>query len=61
MIDKDGQFLSHIVTDLKKMDAPLSLSYDAYTHRLWVGSWDSKLCVYKYMARQGALTGKAKS
>nr|XP_034321037.1 uncharacterized protein LOC117687863 [Crassostrea gigas]XP_034321038.1 uncharacterized protein LOC117687863 [Crassostrea gigas]XP_034321039.1 uncharacterized protein LOC117687863 [Crassostrea gigas] len=61
MIDKDGQFLSHIVTDSKKMDAPLSLSYDAYTHRLWVGSWDSKLCVYKYMTRQGALTGKAKS
>lgn len=61
MIDKNGQFLSHLLTYSKKMGEPQSLSYDANTHRLWVGSWDSKLCVYKYMARQGALTGKAKS
>ncbi|XP_065945005.1 uncharacterized protein [Magallana gigas] len=56
IIDKDGQFLSNLLINSKKMGEPLSLSYDVNTHRLWVGSWDSKLCVFKYITRQGDLT-----
>ncbi|XP_065932107.1 uncharacterized protein [Magallana gigas] len=57
MINKDGQFLSHLLTDSQEMGIPLSLSYDVNTHRLWVGSWDNnKVCVYRYITRQDALT-----
>uniref|UniRef100_A0A8W8NUN6 Uncharacterized protein n=1 Tax=Magallana gigas TaxID=29159 RepID=A0A8W8NUN6_MAGGI len=39
------------------MGRPWSLSYDVNTHRLWVGSWDNnKVCVYRYITRQDALT-----
>lgn len=62
MIDKDGQFLSHLLTESQEMGRPCSLSYDVNTHRLWVGSWDNnKVCVYRYITRQDALTGKSES
>uniref|UniRef100_A0A8W8M5U7 Uncharacterized protein n=1 Tax=Magallana gigas TaxID=29159 RepID=A0A8W8M5U7_MAGGI len=38
MLDKDGQFLSHLLTASQEMGGPWSLSYDVNTHRLWVGS-----------------------
>nr|XP_034309426.1 uncharacterized protein LOC117683722 [Crassostrea gigas] len=57
MLDKDGQFLSHLLTEPQEMGEPYSLSYDVNTHRLWVGSWDNnKVCVYRYITRQDALT-----
>ncbi|XP_052680950.1 uncharacterized protein LOC128161660 [Crassostrea angulata] len=57
MIDKDGQFLSHLLTKSQEMDEPRSLSYDVNTHRLWVGSgYNNKVCVYRYITRQDALT-----
>nr|XP_034319707.1 uncharacterized protein LOC105324223 isoform X3 [Crassostrea gigas]XP_034319708.1 uncharacterized protein LOC105324223 isoform X3 [Crassostrea gigas] len=57
MINKDGQFLSHLLTKSQEMGRPWSLSYDVNTHRLWVGSWDNnKVCVYRYITRQDALT-----
>nr|XP_034321345.1 uncharacterized protein LOC117687955 isoform X1 [Crassostrea gigas]XP_034321346.1 uncharacterized protein LOC117687955 isoform X1 [Crassostrea gigas] len=57
MINKDGQFLSHLLTKSKEMRGPQSLSYDVNTHRLWVGSWfNNKVCVYRYITRQDALT-----
>ncbi|XP_052681676.1 uncharacterized protein LOC128162486 [Crassostrea angulata] len=57
MLDKDGQFLSHLLTESQEMGVPCSLSYDVSTHRLWVGSWDNnKVCVYRYITRQDALT-----
>ncbi|XP_052690732.1 uncharacterized protein LOC128168603 [Crassostrea angulata] len=59
MLDKDGQFLSHLLTKSQEMAEPWSLSYDVNTHRLWVGSgpwWDNKVCVYRYITRQDALT-----
>nr|XP_034310410.1 uncharacterized protein LOC105324563 isoform X1 [Crassostrea gigas]XP_034310411.1 uncharacterized protein LOC105324563 isoform X1 [Crassostrea gigas]XP_034310412.1 uncharacterized protein LOC105324563 isoform X1 [Crassostrea gigas]XP_034310413.1 uncharacterized protein LOC105324563 isoform X1 [Crassostrea gigas]XP_034310414.1 uncharacterized protein LOC105324563 isoform X1 [Crassostrea gigas]XP_034310415.1 uncharacterized protein LOC105324563 isoform X1 [Crassostrea gigas]XP_034310416.1 un len=55
MLDKDGQFLSHLLTKSQEMHEPWSLSYDVNTHRLWVGSWD-KVFVYRYITRQDALT-----
>nr|XP_034321337.1 uncharacterized protein LOC105327231 [Crassostrea gigas]XP_034321338.1 uncharacterized protein LOC105327231 [Crassostrea gigas]XP_034321339.1 uncharacterized protein LOC105327231 [Crassostrea gigas]XP_034321340.1 uncharacterized protein LOC105327231 [Crassostrea gigas]XP_034321341.1 uncharacterized protein LOC105327231 [Crassostrea gigas]XP_034321342.1 uncharacterized protein LOC105327231 [Crassostrea gigas]XP_034321343.1 uncharacterized protein LOC105327231 [Crassostrea gigas]XP_03432134 len=58
MINKDGQFLSHLLTESQEMGRPWSLSYDVNTHRLWVGSGslDNKVCVYRYITRQDALT-----
>ncbi|XP_065932418.1 uncharacterized protein [Magallana gigas] len=56
MLDKDGQFLSHLLTKSQEMGVPYGLSYDVNTHRLWVGSWYKKVCVYRYITRQDALT-----
>ncbi|XP_052693118.1 uncharacterized protein LOC128171376 isoform X2 [Crassostrea angulata] len=57
MINKDGQFLSHLLTESQEMGEPRGLSYDVNTHRLWVGSWNNnKVCVYRYITRQDALT-----
>nr|XP_034319989.1 tripartite motif-containing protein 2-like [Crassostrea gigas] len=57
MINKDGQFLSHLLTKSQEMGSPWSLSYDVNTHRLWVGSLDNnKVCVYRYITRQDTLT-----
>eukprot|EP00105_Crassostrea_gigas_P046178 XP_019930326.1 PREDICTED: RING finger protein nhl-1 [Crassostrea gigas] len=58
MLDKDGQFLSHLLTKSQEMGVPWSLSYDVNTHRLWVGLWgnNNKVCVYSYIDTQDALT-----
>ncbi|XP_052694537.1 uncharacterized protein LOC128172868 [Crassostrea angulata] len=58
MLNKDGQFLSHLLTKSQEMGRPWSLRYDVNTHRLWVGSVDNnnKVCVYRYITRQDALT-----
>nr|XP_034309389.1 uncharacterized protein LOC105319963 [Crassostrea gigas] len=61
MLDKDGQFLSHLLTKSQEMGAPLSLSYDVNTHRLWVGAeYSNKVCVYRYITRQDALTDQSR-
>eukprot|EP00105_Crassostrea_gigas_P027125 XP_011448354.2 PREDICTED: uncharacterized protein LOC105342926 isoform X2 [Crassostrea gigas] len=57
MINKDGQFLSHLLTESQEMRGPCGLSYDVNTHRLWVGSqYNNKVRVYRYITRQDALT-----
>ncbi|XP_065937221.1 uncharacterized protein [Magallana gigas] len=56
MINKNGQFLSHLLTNSQEMGQPCGLSYDVNTHRLWVVSWDNKVCVYRYITRQDTLT-----
>uniref|UniRef100_K1QTF0 Uncharacterized protein n=1 Tax=Magallana gigas TaxID=29159 RepID=K1QTF0_MAGGI len=51
ILDKDGQFLSHLLKESENVD-PYSLCYDVNSHRLWVGSgsWDNnKVCVYRYI------------
>ncbi|XP_065939293.1 uncharacterized protein [Magallana gigas] len=58
MIDRDGQFLSHLLTKSQEMDGPQSLSYDVNIHRLWVGYNNNKVCVYSYIDTQDALTDK---
>ncbi|XP_061187362.1 uncharacterized protein LOC133195516 [Saccostrea echinata] len=53
LIDKDGQFLTLILTELQGIHRPGSLSYDDKTHALWVGSLNSKkMRVYRYIERQ---------
>lgn len=58
MLDKNGNFLSHLLIRPSGIFTPRSLSYDVNTHRLWVGSKvNSSVCVYRYISRQDALTG----
>lgn len=60
MIDKDGQFLSHLLIRPSGIFIPHSLSYDKNTHRLWVGSEDNNIeGVFKYITRQITVTGKS--
>uniref|UniRef100_K1PYF6 Uncharacterized protein n=1 Tax=Magallana gigas TaxID=29159 RepID=K1PYF6_MAGGI len=56
MLNKDGQFLSHLLTESQEMGRLRSLNYDVNTHRLWVGSYTNKVCVYRYIDRQDAPT-----
>ncbi|XP_065931668.1 uncharacterized protein [Magallana gigas] len=57
MLDRDGQFLSHLLIRPSGIFYPRSLSYDVNTHRLWVGSWDNNtVVIYRYITRQDALT-----
>lgn len=58
MLDMDGQFLSHLLTESQEIDAPFILSYDVNTHNLWVGSYNKKICVYKYLDQLRTLIGK---
>uniref|UniRef100_K1RFG2 B box-type domain-containing protein n=1 Tax=Magallana gigas TaxID=29159 RepID=K1RFG2_MAGGI len=58
MIDRNGQFLSHLLIRPSGVFSPHSLSYDVNTHRLWVGSFcNNKVLVYRYINRHDALTG----
>lgn len=54
MLDKDGRFLSHLLTRLDDdILQPWGLSYDTKTTFLWVGSaGDNTLCIYRYLTRQ---------
>ncbi|XP_065930607.1 uncharacterized protein [Magallana gigas] len=57
MIDKDGQFLSHLLIRPSGIFRPRGLSYDINTHRIWVGSLDNNtVVIYRYITRQDALT-----
>nr|XP_034320718.1 uncharacterized protein LOC105326507 isoform X1 [Crassostrea gigas]XP_034320719.1 uncharacterized protein LOC105326507 isoform X1 [Crassostrea gigas]XP_034320720.1 uncharacterized protein LOC105326507 isoform X1 [Crassostrea gigas] len=57
VINKDGQFLSRLLTISQEIVLPWGLSYDVNTHRLWVGSLiNNKVRVYRYITRQDALT-----
>ncbi|XP_052694642.1 uncharacterized protein LOC128172945 [Crassostrea angulata] len=56
MIDKDGQFLSHLLTRPSGIFTPQSLSYDVNTHRLLVGTgFNNTVVIYRYIIRQDAL------
>lgn len=46
---EDGNFLSHLLMRPPGIFYPYSLSYDAKTHRLLVGSWDM-ICLQVYNA-----------
>ena len=65
MLSKDGEFLKYLLTDQSSgIDyfVPFGLSYDFYTHCLWVGSrrWDedNMLSVYRHINRHPAILGK---
>eukprot|EP00105_Crassostrea_gigas_P042000 XP_019926148.1 PREDICTED: uncharacterized protein LOC109619741 [Crassostrea gigas] len=48
MLNKDGQFLTYLLTDSRDFGGPCSLRYDVFTEHLWVGSHSDKVAVYKY-------------
>lgn len=57
ILDKDGQFLLHLLE--KEIFEPWSLSYDVNSHRLWVGSrGENEIYVYSYFDLQDSQTGK---
>jgi hypothetical protein len=60
MIDKDGHFLSLLLTPQQHgIYEPHSLNYDDKTHLLWVGSLDNNTVhVYRYIQRRQSVTGK---
>jgi hypothetical protein len=59
MIDKDGHFLSMLLTEQHGIYWAYSLNYDDKTHLLWVGSLDNNtVCAYRYIQRRYSLTGK---
>nr|XP_022289267.1 uncharacterized protein LOC111101190 [Crassostrea virginica]XP_022289268.1 uncharacterized protein LOC111101190 [Crassostrea virginica]XP_022289269.1 uncharacterized protein LOC111101190 [Crassostrea virginica]XP_022289270.1 uncharacterized protein LOC111101190 [Crassostrea virginica]XP_022289271.1 uncharacterized protein LOC111101190 [Crassostrea virginica]XP_022289272.1 uncharacterized protein LOC111101190 [Crassostrea virginica] len=54
MLDRDGQFLSYVLTrQTPGMDyRPWSLSYDVTTHAVWVGAWNNNtMSVCQYINR----------
>lgn len=59
MLNKDGNFLSHLIIRPSEQFTPFSLSYDVNTHSLWVGSINhNKMCVYMHLTRQDDIPGK---
>ncbi|XP_056004133.1 uncharacterized protein LOC125661055 isoform X2 [Ostrea edulis] len=57
MIDKDGHFLSLLLTPEHGINEPRSLNYDDKTHLLWVGSSDTnRVFVYRNTQRRYSLT-----
>lgn len=59
MIDKDGHFLSLLLTQPLRLFVPHSLSYDVNSHHLWVGSRDNNnVSVYRYI-QQDRMDGKS--
>nr|XP_022302454.1 uncharacterized protein LOC111110282 [Crassostrea virginica] len=60
MLDRDGQFLSYVLTTRQTpgMDyTPCGLSYDVTTHAVWVGSWrNNTMSVCQYLNRHLHLT-----
>lgn len=62
MFDKNGQFLSHLLTKSQTMGELRCLSYDINTHCLWVGSrFNNMVVMYKYITRQDSRTGNSES
>ena len=60
MLNSDGQFLSYIFTGIKPK--PQSLSYDLYTHAVWIGSGDNNtMAMGRYINRRLQFTGKSYS
>ncbi|XP_078312220.1 uncharacterized protein LOC144618951 isoform X2 [Crassostrea virginica] len=58
MLDRDGQFLSYLLTTQSPgLHGPFGLSYDVTNHVLYVGSrYNNTLSVYRYINRHLALS-----
>lgn len=59
MLNKDGQFLLHLLIRPSGLFSPHVLSYNVNTHCLWVESLaNNRVYVYRYIDRQNVLIGK---
>lgn len=62
IINKDGQFLSHLLTKLQGLLKPWCMCYVVDCQILMIGSInDNKVYFYKYKTRQDALDSKSVS
>lgn len=63
IINKDGQFLSHLLIRPSGIFRPRTLSYDINTQSLWVGSQiNSNVFLYRYITGQDiAFSGNSNS
>ena len=60
IIDRDGQFLSCLLTNPTEISEPQCLNYDVNCHLLWVGSAQNNIIsTYKYVTRHPVLFGKS--
>ncbi|XP_061165831.1 uncharacterized protein LOC133174754 [Saccostrea echinata] len=58
IIDKDGQFLSVLLTEEQGIKDPYTISYDHRSHLLWVGSWrDTVIRIYRHIQKREYLRG----
>lgn len=58
MLKWDGQFMKYLLIRPEGIISPHSLSYDANTQSLWVGSYcNNNVCVYKFKTRQSDQRG----
>ncbi|XP_078327696.1 uncharacterized protein LOC144623217 [Crassostrea virginica] len=61
MLSQDGEFLKYLLRNQSPESdnfTAFGLSYDPYTHCLWVGSWNDKtLSVYRHINRHPAILG----
>ncbi|XP_062570096.1 uncharacterized protein LOC134281066 [Saccostrea cucullata] len=55
MINKDGNFISLLLTKEHGISYPWGLNYDDKTHLLWVGSDDKTLRVFRHIDRKNHL------
>ncbi|XP_078327661.1 uncharacterized protein LOC144623211 isoform X2 [Crassostrea virginica] len=62
MLDRDGQFLSYVLTrQIPGIYDPVGLSYDVTTNAVWVGSDDNTMSVCRYINRHLHLAGETHS
>lgn len=53
ILDKNGQFLSNLLTNALRVESPFSLGYNVHTHQLWVGSNEHNVVtVFRYLDRE---------
>lgn len=59
LINRDGKFLSYLLTNSKEIGTPYGLYFDDHTHYLWVGSEEiNEICVYRYITELHHESGK---
>lgn len=61
-IDKNGQFLTHLLVNPSRFFKPHCLSYDVSSHRIYIGTksefGENCIYVYSHLAPKTTLTGK---
>lgn len=55
MLNKDGQFISYLMTLCN--ETPIILKFDYKKHLLWIRDKTYMISVYRYIERQDVLTG----
>lgn len=63
IIDKDGQFLSHLLVKPSRLFKPHCLSYDVSSHCIYIGTnlklGENSIYVYRHLAPETTPTGKS--